>query len=101
MSNPKHVSLFRKPFWNCGQCVQHFEHVAHLFLSAPAQDDIVGALSGEKLCLNEDLALDPDQLTFCQAVIEEFVPAALDALFKELEHVAHSVCHDLFDICPH
>ena len=81
--------------------MQHFEHVAHLYLNEAAQNDIIGALSGEKLCMDEELALDDDQLAFCQEVMEAFMPPALDVLFKELEHAAHSVCHDLYDICPH
>ena len=92
--------MFRK-HWNCGQCVQHFEHIAHLYLNEAEQDDIIGSLSGEKLCMDEELALDDDQLAFCQEVIEKFIPPALNILFKELEHTAHSVCHDLYDICAH
>ena len=85
--------------WNCETCVFELVRVAALYSNPVAQAEISEAMSGPLFCLNPDLALDSDQVSFCQEMMQTFLKAALTTIFTEVGATALFHCNDVFGLC--
>lgn len=84
--------------WDCDTCLADIAAVTGIYKSEEAAAKVIEVLQGPAFCASMDL--DADGLAYCNGVIEQFMPYALQGLFTFVEQNAQLYCAEVFDgIC--
>ena len=81
--------------WNCEMCKAQIQAFAGLWLDPNIINSFVRKFQDVALCNGMDL--ETEQVEFCQAMVEQFVPLAFKALFEGMQNDAARWCHFHFD----
>ena len=85
--------------WDCEACAFEIVRASMLYSNKEFQAAISEDLSGSCFCTNPDLALDADQVAYCQQMMTTFLPAALTALANQIATTAYENCNATFGLC--
>ena len=85
--------------WDCETCLADLKALAQFYQQEQVLKDHVEWLSGEAFCMGMDL--DEESVVICQAIVADFIPQALLALFQDLENGPNEEgCNIIYDgIC--
>ena len=85
--------------WDCETCLADLKALAQFYLNEDVIEAHVEYLNGEVFCMG--MELDEEFVAYCQAIVADFLPRAIRALFRDLEQGPNEAgCNLLYDgIC--